>query len=338
MVGTIIEAAELDPTVVAGGKVVTSAAGARTGEGELIIVEADEYDRTFLRLTPIVAVITSIESEHLDTYRDLDEIKDAFVQFARSVPFFGVVIACLDDPNVQDILPRIDRRVVTYGFSRQALYRADNVAYHGLCTGFEAYGGTRRLGEVRLPLPGLHNVQNALAGIAVAEELSIPWSTVAGALGRFKGVRRRFEIIGEEAGITVVDDYAHHPSEVEATLEAAVAAYPDRRIVVAFQPHLYSRTRDLANDFARVFFNADMLVVNGIYPAREEPIPGISGRLIADKASAIGHQQVEYVENRADLAGALAEWTQEGDVVILMGAGDIWRTAGDLLNQLEQQD
>lgn len=337
LIGTIVAHAGLDPTVVAGGKVTTTGAGARTGEGELIVVEADEYDRTFHRLTPVVAVITTIESEHLDTYKDLDEIKEAFVRFARSVPFFGAVIVCLDDPNVQDIIPQIDRRVITYGFSRQAGYRAENVLTDGLFTGFEAYEGVRRMGKVRLPLPGLHNVQNALAGIAVAGELNIPWSTVAGALDSFQGVKRRFEVKGEAAGIVVVDDYAHHPSEVAATLDAAAAAYPDRRIVAAFQPHLYSRTRDMCDAFGGAFFNADVVVIAGIYPAREAPLPGISGKLVADRAVSRGHKNVFYVEDRRDLATRLDGLVQEGDVVFLLGAGDIWRTADDLLNRLNQR-
>jgi len=242
--GAVVAAGGFDPTIIVGGKVSSFGSNALSGEGDVILVEADEYDRTFLRLTPSLAVITNIEEEHLDIYRDLDDLKDAFVQYANGVPFFGAAIVCLDDRNIQSILDRIDRRVITYGYARQAHVRAEHVKQDGLRMIFDVYFHNELLGCVELHVPGHHNVRNALAAISIGLELDMPFDQIQRGIDSFRGVQRRMHEIGFEAGVRVVDDYAHHPTEVQATLEAALACWGESRLVAVFQPHLYSRTRD----------------------------------------------------------------------------------------------
>lgn len=346
MVGLVAQHADLDPTIIVGGKVAVFGSNAVAGGGEIIVVEADEYDRTFLRLAPIVAVVTNIEADHLDIYEDLDDIKDAFVQFANSVPFFGAAILCLDDENVRSILGRIHRPVRTYGTSRQASLRAENVEQVGATTEFDVYEGTERLGGVTLHAPGLHNVRNALAAVAVGLELGVDFVEIAGGLAEYQGVDRRFQVKGEAAvryggqsgTVLVVDDYAHHPTEVEATLEAAARGWSGRRIVAVFQPHLYSRTRDLADEFARAFYDADVLVVTDVFPAREEPIEGVSGQLIADLARRYGHRDVHYVSQKGALPAHLRSLVHPGDLVLTMGAGDVYKFGEAFLRELHEAE
>ena len=334
MTGLVVAEGGFDPTVIVGGKVASFGSNAVAGEGDIIVIEADEYDRTFLRLTPSLAVITNIEADHLDIYADLDDIKGAFVQYANQVPFFGAAIVCLDDSNVQSIINDIDRRLRTYGTSRQAEIRADRIRPQGLQTRFDVYEGGRMLGEIVLQVPGMHNVYNALAAVAVGLELDVPFDRIAAGLARFTGVQRRFQQIGEAAGVIVIDDYAHHPTEVRATLAAATQGWDDRRIVAVFQPHLYSRTLDCKEEFARAFFDADVLVVTDIYGAREEPVPGLTGHVVADLASQYGHRQVHYVHELESLPAYLKDIVREGDVVIIMGAGNIWRYSRRFLDVL----
>ena len=338
MTGLVVGEGGFDPTIIVGGKVTVFGSNAVTGEGDIIIIEADEYDRTFLRLTPSLAVITNIEADHLDIYRDLADIKEAFTQYANSVPFFGAAVLCLDDPHVQEIIRLIDRRVVTYGTSRQAQIRAEGVEQRGGATRFDVVRGGERLGAVELQVPGLHNVRNALAAVAVGLELEIGFAKIQAALAKFSGVQRRFEKVGEAAGVLLLDDYAHHPTEVEATLEAASMGWPERRIVAVFQPHLYSRTRDLHDAFARAFFNADVLVVTEIFGSREKPIEGVSGRTIAEGATRYGHRDVRFVADKEALPDVLAELAREGDTVITMGAGDVWRYGRRLMERLEAKE
>jgi UDP-N-acetylmuramate--alanine ligase len=336
LAGLVVQHGGFDPTIIVGGKVAVFGSNAVAGEGDVMVLEADEYDRTFLRLTPSLAVITNIDADHLDIYDDLAEIDEAFITYARRVPFFGAAIVCLDDPGVRRIVRQIDRRVVTYGTTRQAEIRAHDVQPDGLVTRFEVWRGAERLGEATLQTPGLHNVRNALAAIAVGLELEIPFDTIAEGLARFTGVERRFQHVGTERGITVIDDYAHHPTEILATLAAASASFPDRRIVAVFQPHLYSRTRDFKDAFASAFFDADVLVVTGIYPAREKPIPGITGQLVADLARQSGHQDVRYVDDAASVANDVLAFAQEGDVILTLGAGDITKRARELTTRLAE--
>ena len=340
MAGLVVAEGGFDPTVIVGGKVTAFGSNAVTGEGDVIVIEADEYDRTFLRLTPSLAVVTNIEEDHLDVYDNLADLQAAFVEYANSVPFFGAAILCLDDPNVQAIVGDIERRVITYGTTRQAEIRADNIRREGLTTRFDVTLRGRPLGTVALHVPGRHNVRNALAAVAVGQELEIAFEEVRAGLERFTGVRRRFERKADTAGITVLDDYAHHPTEIEATLQATHQGFPDRRIVAVFQPHLYSRTQNFMDEFARSFFNADVLVVTNVYGARETPVEGVSGQRLAERAEQFGHRAVHHVADTADLPRWLVEETAPGDVVLMLGAGDIWRSSEafvELLNETESE-
>ena len=327
MAGMVTTEGGFDPTIIVGGKVTVFGSNAVAGQGDVIIVEADEYDRTFLRLTPALAVITNIEEDHLDTYTDLDDIRDAFVQYANAVPFFGAAICCLDDPTVQEIIGRIERRVVTYGTSRQAEIRAENIEQQGQKTIYTVYNREERLGNIELQVPGVYNVRNSLAAVAVGLELETPFEKIKEGLRRFSGVERRFQQVGttKEDSILVLDDYAHHPTEITATLEAASDGWPERRLVAVFQPHLYSRTRDFQHGFARAFFNADTLVVTDVYGSREAPLPGIDGQLVAELAVRYGHRDVHYVADKEELPAFLEHLARPDDLVITLGAGDVWR-------------
>lgn len=329
LIGTLLTEAGLDPSVIVGGRLRASGTGARVGRSEYLVAEADEFDRSFLRLAPILAVVTSIDVDHLDTYTDLAAIEDAFVEFASRVPFFGQVIVCLDDPNVQAILPRLaDRRIVTYGFSPQADLVALDLEASELGTAFTIRHRERgTLGRLEVPLPGRHNVQNALAAVAVGLAVGLDFAAIVAGVGAFRGVHRRFERLGSWHGATVVDDYAHHPTEVAATLEAARQAYRGRRLIAIFQPHLYSRTRQLADAFGRSLLGAETAIVTGIYGSREQPEPGVSGELVAEAARAAGHRDVTFVEQWRDLPSQLAQRVAAGDVILTLGAGDIVRLA-----------
>jgi UDP-N-acetylmuramate--alanine ligase len=333
LVATVLRAAGLDPTVVVGGKVNALGSNARLGQGDLLVAEADESDGSFLRLTPTIAVVTNIDPEHLDHYGTHERLKQAFIEFVERVPFYGLGVLCLDHPHVQAILPKIQRRHVTYGTSAQAEYRATNVSFHGLETHFDVYRRHERLGAFAVRMPGAHNVLNTLAAIAVADELAVPLDVVRDALASFGGVQRRFTIVGEQRGVITVDDYGHHPAEIEATLEAARRAF-DKRIVVAFQPHRYSRTQLLMSDFARAFNRADKVLITEIYAAGEEPIPGISGQTLVDNVRAHGHHDVTFVPTRAGVTDVLEREVRPGDLVIALGAGDINKCARELLERL----
>jgi len=333
LVATVLRAARLDPTVIIGGKLNVLGSGAARGTGKLLVAEADESDGSFLHLSPVISVITNIDPEHLDHYADHAEIKEAFVQFGNRVPFYGLVVACLDHPHVQDILPRIEKRVVTYGLAAQADYSARSVEVDGLSTTFDLYRRGEPLGACRVGMPGEHNALNALAVLAVADELGIDLQLAREALASFAGVERRFTVRGERGGITVVDDYGHHPAEIEATLEAARRAY-GRRLCVAFQPHRYSRTRHLFDELTRAFNGADVLFVTDVYAAGEQPIEGADSAHLVQAIRAHGHRDVTHVPNQADLVGALVKKCHPGDVVITLGAGSITRVGPELLRAL----
>jgi UDP-N-acetylmuramate--alanine ligase len=270
-------------------------------------------------------VITNIDIEHLDIYRDEDDIKDAFVEFANKIPFYGAAIVCLDDPNVRSVIPRIKKRILTYGLTPQAVLRAIKIDSSAMQSEFTVLFGNEVLGQVTLNAPGEHNVRNALAAIGVGLELGMPFDQIRDGIARFSGVFRRFQIKHDTHNILVVDDYAHHPTEVKATLQAARKGWPDRRIVAVFQPHLYSRTEQLHEEFGMSFFDADVLVVTDVYPSREKPIEGIDGNLIAKDASSFGHKTVLYVADKNELPVKLSQLVQPGDIVITMGAGDIYK-------------
>ncbi len=337
MIGHLLTEGELSPTIIAGGLMHDLGTSMQLGGGEYLVAEADEYDRSFLRLFPTVAVVTNVEAEHLDTYHDFESLCDAFVEFANKVPFYGAVICCLDDEGVRDLIPRFDRALVTYGLTSQADLRADSLEFEGAGSRFEVMWRGEPLGTVTLRVPGVHNVRNALAAMSVGLHLDLDPALMIRAMGTFTGVARRFDVRGECGGVMVVDDYAHHPTEVTATLKAARAGF-DRRIVAVFQPHLYSRTRDFAGDFGSALLDSDLLVVTGIYPAREEPIPGVTAELIADASREHGHRQVEYIPELDDVPAYLAGIVKEGDLVITMGAGDIWEAARELVTLLEKRE
>lgn len=330
MVAMVLDKGGLDPTVVVGGRVGTLGSGARLGRGEFMVAEADESDRSFLKLTPTVAIVTNIDREHLDTYRDLADVQEAFLNFVNKVPFYGAAVLCLDDPAVQDILPRVERRVVTYGVSRQAEVNARDVVLRPMGSTYTAASGGASLGTIELAVPGHHNVLNSLAAVAVGLDLGVPFPAVQEGLASFIGVDRRFQVRGEAGGITVIDDYGHHPTEIRATLETLRGLAGTRRTVVLFQPHRYTRTQHLWDDFCRAFHLADLVVLVDIYPAGEEPIEGINSETLADAISRKGHRHVVYGgEMRAAVEHLLGE-VREGDVVLTLGAGSVW-TAGDEL-------
>ncbi|HEY4102857.1 MAG TPA: UDP-N-acetylmuramate--L-alanine ligase [Polyangiaceae bacterium] len=327
LVATVLRAAGFDPTVVVGGRMAALGSNARLGEGDMLVAEADESDGSFLRLTPTIAVVTNIDPEHLDFYKTHEVLKDAFVQFIEKVPFYGLAVLCLDHPHVQDLLPRVQRRHVTYGLSPQADYHARSLTFRGLSTSFVAFHRDKSLGEFSVRMPGQHNVLNTLAVIAIADELEVPLDVVKDALSTFHGVARRFTIVDEVDNIALVDDYGHHPAEVEATLNAARRAY-EGRILVAFQPHRYTRTENLFDDFTRAFNNADHLFVTDIYAAGEKPIPGINSQRLAEAIAIHGHHNVKYAPDRGQMSAELCQIARPGDVIIALGAGDINRVLG----------
>jgi UDP-N-acetylmuramate--alanine ligase len=336
MIARILTEGGLDPTIVVGGRLKSLGTNAKLGTGEYLVCEADESDRSFLKLSPTISVITTLEEEHMESYGNLQAVEDTYVEFANKVPFYGCVILSLDEKNIQHILPRIERRCVTYGMKTQANVKARNVVFQGFGSEYTLQNNGEVYGKVELAVPGLHNVYDSLAACTVGLELGIPFPTIKKALAEFTGVGRRFEIKGEADGVTIVDDYGHHPTEVEVTLEAARRAWPGR-IVVVFQPHLYSRTAQQAILFGRSFYNADLVLVTDVYGAREEPLPGVTGKLISDACTMSGHKAVSYVEDKTKAAGWLLDVLKPGDMVITMGAGDIYKVGEEVLESLKKR-
>ncbi len=330
MIAVVLTAGGLDPTVVIGGRVKALRSGAKLGGGEFMVAEADESDGSFLKMTPTIAVVTNIDREHLDHYRDLGEIQDAFVRFLSRVPFYGAAVVCLDEPNLRAVLPRIDRKVVTYGLSKDADLVATDVVFDGFSSSFVARWRGQKLGVVRLPVPGRHSVYNALAAVATGLELDVAFAKIAKALARFQGVDRRFQFKGEAFGATVIDDYGHHPTEIQATLAAAREGF-GARTVVAFQPHRYSRTRALLEEFGRAFVLADRVIVTSIYAAGEAPLPDVDGAAVADALVRHGHPAVSFEPRLDKIPGRLKGLVLPGDLVMTLGAGDIWKVGDAFL-------
>ena len=334
MVAAVLGAGGFDPTVVVGGRVHGLGANARLGQGEFLVAEADESDGSFLKLSPTIAVVTTVDAEHLDHYADLDAIVAAFLTFVNKVPFYGSAVVCLDDLNVQRMIPRIDKRVVTYGLEAGADLMARRLSFAEMRSVFEVVHRGKPLGPVTLQVPGRHNVLNALAAAAVGLDLEMPFDKIQTALASFAGVQRRFQIRGEAQGVLVVDDYGHHPAEIRATLAAAKAGF-DRRVITVFQPHRYSRTQHLWNDFLTAFYQSDVLIVMDIYAAGEAPIEGVHARDLADGIAAHGHREVLYLGgDRAAIVDYLCESTRAGDLVLTLGAGDVGQLGGELLKRL----
>lgn len=339
MIATILGAAGLDPTFVIGGVVNAFGSNARLGKSDWMVVEADESDRSFLMLTSTISIVTNIDREHMDCYHDMHDVQASFASFANKVPFYGASIMCLDNPYVQAIMPEVKRRRITYGFSAQADISAHGIHYdNNFGSSFTLWQGRQAIGEVKLRVPGGHNIYNALAAIAVGLELNIPFPTIARALNEFTGVRRRFQFKGEKRGILVVDDYGHHPTEIRATLAAAKQSSDGRRIVVLFQPHRYTRTKDLLEEFARSFNNADVLLVTDIYAAGEEPISEITAKALCGLIKRFGHKNVTYIGSIESATEALFSRVQSGDIVITLGAGNVYRAGESLLEIIAEPE
>ena len=336
MVGLTLTEGGIDPTIIVGGKLSgLGGTNARLGNGEFIVVEADEFDRTFLKLTPTIAAITTLESEHLDTYKDLDDIKTAFIEFANKVPFYGFVVICLDEPALQDIISHINKTVFTYGTTAQADVRAVDIEHKGFNSQYMVIHKGKELGKIKLNIPGEHYVKNSLVAVTIGMELGIDFNVIKKALEKFTGVYRRFETKYSN-NILVLDDYAHHPTETSATLAGIRAAW-DRRLVVVFQPHLYSRTKDFYQDFGRSFLNSDVFICTDIYPAREKPIEGVTGELIANITKKYGHKNVHYVPDKKDVPKKILELKKKDDIIITMGAGDIWKYGEKFVELIKEE-
>lgn len=340
MVAVVLAQGGLDPTFVVGGKVTALGSHARLGRGDFLVAEADESDGSFLRLSPSIVTVTNIDREHLDFYGTMERLEQSFLDFINRIPFYGLAVLCADDERIRGLLPHIVKRYQTYGLgegdgSPPPDFRATDVALKEWGAEFRAHFRGKSLGPFRLAIPGLHNVSNALAAIAIGLELEIPVDLIRKGLNTFSGVERRFELRGERAGITIMDDYGHHPTEIRATLSAVKQGW-NRRVVVLFQPHRYTRTRDLLEDFAHAFDLADLLFVTEIYPAGEDEIPGVSGERLAAAVRDAGHPAVTWVARKEDLAAQVRPDLRPGDFVITLGAGDIWKAGKELLELLDQ--
>jgi UDP-N-acetylmuramate--alanine ligase len=333
MIGLTLVDAGFDPTIIVGGRLsALNGSNARLGDGELIVVEADEFDRTFLNLNPVVAVLTSLEAEHLDTYKDLADLKIAFTEYANKVPFYGFVALCIDDPELKNISSGMKRKVIKYGLSQKADVQAFNIKHNGFHTSYSVKYFGKELGEIELSLPGDFNIKNSLAAIVVGTELGVDFTIMKQTLKSFIGAQRRFEIKYNK-GILVIDDYAHHPTEVAETLKGIRSSW-NRRIIAVFQPHLYSRTQDFYEDFGKSFLNSDVFICTDVYPAREVPIAGVTGKLIAESAIELGHKEVIYISDKNEIPDVLFNMKRDGDIIITMGAGDIYKYGENFVSML----
>lgn len=337
IIASILDKGNLDPTVVIGGKLKSIGSNALLGKGDFIVAEADESDGSFLKFSPTIAVVTNIDKEHLDFYRDLGHIKETFLNFLDRIPFYGLAVLCLDNESIQDILPKIKKRFTTYGMSAQADYQSTDVVFKGRKSVFTVCREDKPLGRITLNLPGMHNVYNALAGIAVGIELDIPFPVIKNALETLEGVQRRLEIKGEQNSITVVDDYGHHPTEIKTTLQAVKESWPNQRIVVVFQPHRYTRTKALFEDFMRAFYQSDLLLVLPIYSAGEEIIEGIRSELLCDGIISHGHKDVMFMKDFDMAISTLLDKLKEGDVLLTLGAGNVWQVGKQILKALSEK-
>ena len=337
LVATVLAEGKLDPTVIIGGKLNSIGSHAKLGQSEFIVAEADESDGTFLRLSPAIAVVTTLDQEHMDFYGTMENLKNAFLEFLNRIPFYGAAVLCLDDHNIQSLIPKLEKRYVTYGLTSQADFTARNITTEGLRTFFDVYFQGNELGRIHSAIHGRHNILNTLAAVAVGMEMNLTFEVIAEALKGFTGVHRRFEILHDTSSLIVVDDYGHHPTEIEVTLRTAKEIWPDRRLVAVFQPHRYSRTQLLLNEFCSAFNDADCLVVTGIHPGGEDPIEGVSGNQIAEGVKNFGHKSVEYIEDMKKTQDRLLEIVQLGDVVMTLGAGNIWELGKGFLANLPER-
>jgi UDP-N-acetylmuramate--alanine ligase len=335
MVAAILAEAGLDPTVVVGGKVHGLGSNAKLGEGEFLVAEADESDGSFLKLSPVIEVVTNIDLEHLDYYRDIEQIKDIFLEFIDRLPFYGVAVVCIDNDNVAQILPRIKKRILTYGLSEQADLQAVKITSGNGTSTFTVRDSSGELGVIRLNRPGRHLIYNSLAAISVGLELEIDFAVIARALEQFQGVQRRLQVKGEDGGVLVVDDYGHHPTEIRATLDAVREGWPERRVVVAFQPHRYSRTHGLFDDFVTAFRRTDVLILTDIYAASEQPIEGVSSEKLLEAIKLHGQRHAHFIPELVQQPQALLPLLREGDLLLTLGAGNIVRAGEQVLAMLQ---
>jgi len=336
IVATVLAAGGIDPTVVIGGKLNSIDTNAKLGQGEFLVAEADESDGSFLKLSPTIAVVTTIDEEHLDYYRDIDEIKEAFLAFINKVPFYGVAILCLDEKHIQALIPRIEKRYLTYGTSTQADYQAKDVSPEHLGSRFRVMHHGEDLGWFDLSIPGTHNIKNSIAAIAVARELEVDLEVIRKAIKDFSGVQRRFQIKGEVNGIVVVDDYGHHPTEIKATLAAAKDG-TGRRVVAVFQPHRYTRTQHLLEEFFTSFNQADMAIIMDIYAAGEKPLPGVSGEAVYEGIRKHGHKDTVFLGDSTAVVDHLTSVLHDGDILLTLGAGDVWKIGERILETLTHE-
>lgn len=334
IISSVLQQGGLDPTMVVGGKLNSlGGTNAKLGRGDFLVAEADESDGSFLRLSPTIAVVTNIDAEHLDFYKDLDEIRGVFLDFINKVPFYGMAVFCLDNAGIQSLLPKVEKRFVTYGLTSQADYQARDLVIDGPRCRFRAFKAGELLGDVVLNLPGLHNVYNSMASIVVGMELDIPFDTIASALSTIEGVQRRLEVVGTANGVTVIDDYGHHPTEIRATLDAVRQSWPDRRLVVVFQPHRYTRTKALLEDFTMSFYQADHVIVLPIYAAGELAIEGVNSAALREGMLLHGHKHVVLCEEQDSALSHLQGIVRDGDLLLTLGAGDVWKLGRLFLNQ-----
>ncbi len=335
MIGTMLAACGVDPTVVIGGRLNRWGTNAKLGQGELLVAEADESDGSFNLLSPTIAVVTNIDDDHLDYYKNLENIKRAFATFLNKLPFYGAGIVCGDEKNVISILKNIKKRILTYGISDHCDYQAKNIHFKNMTSRFDVYFKNQKLGDIQLQVPGVHNVKNALSAVVVGRELDLPFQKIRKGLASYTGVQRRFQIRGEVSHVTVLDDYGHHPTEIEATLAACKKVWPKRRLVVVFQPHRYTRTKDLLKKFATAFHDADLVLVTEIYPAGEKPIPGVRSEKLLPLLKK-HKKNVHFISRREHIAYELEKMIKKGDVVLTLGAGDVWKAGEELLELMKR--
>ncbi len=337
IIASVLSKGGLDPTVVIGGKLKGIDSNALLGRGDFIVAEADESDGSFLKMSPTIAVVTNIDREHLDFYKDLTSIKEVFLSFIDRIPFYGLAVLCLDNEPIQELIPKIKKRFTTYGMSTQADFYARDIVFSNQKSRFDIYHMGDMLGNISLNLPGTHNVYNSLASIAVGIELDIPFDIIKNALETLEGVQRRLEVKGEKRGITVIDDYGHHPTEIKTTLRAVRESWPDRRIIAVFQPHRYTRTKALFNEFTRSFYQSDLLVVLPIYPAGEEKIEGIDGGVLCEGIRTHGHKEAVFKKSFKEAVLHLNEILEERDILLTLGAGDVWKVGEEVLDILSEE-
>jgi UDP-N-acetylmuramate--alanine ligase len=336
MVASILTSGHLDPTVVIGGRLdIWGGSNAKLGQGDLLVAEADESDGSFLALSPTIAVVTNVDHEHMDHYQDMESIRDTFIDFINKIPFYGVAVLCLDNEEIQGIIPRLKKRYITYGMTSQADLKARDLEKQRLGVSFEVLYHNQSLGRVFVGMPGEHNVLNSLAAAAVGLELDLDIEVIRTGLRNLGGVARRFELKGEHGNILILDDYGHHPTEIVATLKTARESWPDRRLLVVFQPHRYTRTRDLFDRFVISFNEADVLIVNPIYSAGEKPINGVSAERLCEGIKAHGHKEAIYCSGKEETLSTLLSIVESGDLVMTLGAGNIYELGLRLLSELK---